>query len=143
MSEGQKFDQGKLQYDLIPFECLDELAKILTYGAVKYGKPSGWQYVEHMEDRYFAALLRHLSAYRQGEKRDAESGHLHLSHALCNIVFLLWKELQPACDLREALQIDNLRRMADDLMRTVPKPLCTTCGGQGEFHSTWCGVPKE
>lgn len=91
---GIKHDQGKLPYDVVPFECLDELCKILQYGIEKYGKPSGWQYVEHMEDRYFAALMRHLSAHRQGEKLDPESGHLHLSHALCNVVFLLWKELQ-------------------------------------------------
>lgn len=90
---GQKFDAGKLQYDLIPFECLDELAGILTYGCVKYGKPSGWESVPNMENRYFAALMRHLSAYRQGEQYDPESGRLHLSHALCNVVFLLWKTL--------------------------------------------------
>lgn len=92
--KGEKYDTGKLQYDLVPFECVDELAKILTYGAAKYGRPSGWESVEDMENRYFAALMRHLSKHKQGEKRDDESGHLHLSHALCNVVFLLWKELQ-------------------------------------------------
>jgi hypothetical protein len=94
VTKGQKFDEGKLQYDLIPFECMDELAKILTYGCQKYGKPSGWETVPDMKNRYFAALLRHLSRYRQGELLDPESGHSHLSHALCNVVFLLWKELQ-------------------------------------------------
>lgn len=93
-SEGQKYDQGKLMYDLIPMECMDELAKILTYGATKYGKPSRWETVPDMENRYFAALMRHLSRNRQGEKLDPESGYSHLSHALCNVVFLLWKELQ-------------------------------------------------
>jgi len=91
---GEKFDHGKLDFSIVPFECLDELAKIMTYGCIKYGKPSGWQLVENMEDRYFSALMRHLSAYKQGEARDPESNELHLSHALCNIVFLLWKELQ-------------------------------------------------
>lgn len=92
--KGQKFDTGKLQYDLVPFECLDELAKIMTYGCIKYGKPSGWQFVEDMENRYFAALMRHISAYRRGEIFDAESGYRHLSHALCNVVFILWQQIQ-------------------------------------------------
>jgi len=91
---GEKYDQGKNAWGIIPFECLDELSKIMTYGVKKYGKPSGWQLVENMEDRYFSALMRHISAYKQGEVFDAESNHRHLSHALCNIVFLLWKELQ-------------------------------------------------
>lgn len=91
---GVKHDQGKNQWDSIPFECLDELAKIMTYGVNKYGAPSGWESVPNMENRYFSALMRHLSAYKQGEERDSESGHYHLSHALCNVVFLLWKELQ-------------------------------------------------
>lgn len=101
MSEGKKYDQGKLQFDLIPFECLDELAKILTYGAVKYGRPSGWESVPDMENRYFAALMRHLSAYRQGEVFDDESGHRHLSHALCNVVFIPWKQLQGSVKIAE------------------------------------------
>lgn len=91
---GQKFDAGKLPWDVVPFECLDELVKILGYGVQKYGKPSGWETVPDMEGRYFAALMRHLSAYRQGERRDCESGEYHISHALCNVVFLVWAELQ-------------------------------------------------
>jgi len=91
---GKKFDQGKNDWSIIPFECLDELAKIMTYGVAKYGKPSGWASVPDMKNRYFSALMRHLSAYKQGERVDKESNHRHISHALCNVVFLLWKELQ-------------------------------------------------
>lgn len=35
-TEGVKFDQGKLRYDLLPPEMLEEVALVLTYGAVKY-----------------------------------------------------------------------------------------------------------
>lgn len=91
---GEKYDAGKPPWDVVPFEVLDELVKILNVGVKKYGKPSGWQHVEDMENRYFAALMRHLSAYRQGEHTDPESGELHISHALCNVVFLVWKELE-------------------------------------------------
>jgi hypothetical protein len=81
----------KDRWDLLPIECVEEVVKILTFGCEKYG-PNSWQKVENGEDRYYAALMRHLSASRQGEEVDPESGLSHLSHAMCNIVFLLWFE---------------------------------------------------
>ena len=94
MKEGTKYDGDKLMYDLIPAECLEELAKVLTYGAKKYA-PNNWQKVDNFNSRYYSALQRHIEAWRKGEKVDAESGLHHLSHALCNVMFLLWKEEQP------------------------------------------------
>ena len=87
---GLKLDDGKLRYDLLPFSVIDELVNILTFGAAKYGD-NNWQNVEGFDRRYFAAAMRHLSAYAQGEIFDKESGELHLSHALTNIMFLIWK----------------------------------------------------
>jgi hypothetical protein len=91
MGEGRKFDGEKERYDLIPMECIEDLAKILTMGANKYAA-NNWQKLDNGEDRYFAALMRHLVASRKGEKIDEESGLSHLAHAMCNIVFLLWLE---------------------------------------------------
>lgn len=93
MSEGLKFDSDKLRWDLLPIECVEEVVKILTFGANKYG-PNNWKELEHFEDRYYAALMRHLVAWRTGEKTDNESGLNHLSHAMCNLMFLLWREKQ-------------------------------------------------
>ena len=93
MSEGKKFDTGKLRYDLIPLEALEGLADILTFGAQKYSE-NNWKDVERAEDRYYAALLRHLFASRKGEKSDPESGKSHLHHAITNLAFLIWKEAQ-------------------------------------------------
>ena len=87
---GLKLDDGKLRYDLLPFSVMDELVKILTFGAAKYGD-NNWQNIDGFDKRYFAAAMRHLSSYAQGEIRDKESGELHLSHALTNIMFLIWK----------------------------------------------------
>ena len=86
---GKKFDKGKLRWDLIPFDILDELVSVLTYGAFKYND-NNWQGVE--SNRYQAALMRHISKYMQGEKNDTESKIHHLAHAMCNCMFLLWKE---------------------------------------------------
>lgn len=91
-AQGLKFDHEKLRWDLIPMECVEEIVKVLTMGSVKYG-PNNWQLVEDAEERYYAALLRHLSAWRQGEHKDPESGLSHMSHVLCNAIFLSWFEI--------------------------------------------------
>ena len=91
MGNGLKFDQEKLRWDLLPIDCIEDVVKVLTMGAEKYAE-NNWQEVENAEDRYFAALMRHLSASRQGEMNDSESGLSHLSHVMCNVVFLLWLE---------------------------------------------------
>ena len=90
---GLKYDDGKLRYDLIPPEVIEELARVLTFGANKYADNS-WQNLEDFKKRYYAAAMRHRIARQKGEIRDPESGLLHLSHELTNVAFLLWKELQ-------------------------------------------------
>lgn len=85
--EGLKYDSGKLRYDLLPTIEIEKLVDILSFGAKKYGDWN-WINLENAEDRYFAALLRHLFAYRNGEHLDPESGRHHLSHVMCNAVFL-------------------------------------------------------
>lgn len=85
MSEGKKFDTDKIQYDLIDQYALEDMAKVLTFGASKYGRYN-WKGVE--ECRYQAALMRHFESYRKGEKSDSESGVSHLAHVLVNAMFL-------------------------------------------------------
>lgn len=87
---GRKHDSDKLRMDLIPPEVIEELGKVLTYGAMKY-EPNNWQKVESY--RYKAALLRHYTAWCKGEECDQESKLKHLSHMLCNVAFLLWIEM--------------------------------------------------
>lgn len=97
LSEGRKFDHGKLRYGLIPPETLEELAGVLTYGANKYA-PNNWQNVEPFKERYTDALYRHIEAWRAGESVDEESGLSHLAHAMCNVVFLIWWEKNHATE---------------------------------------------
>ena len=84
---GLKYDGDKLRYSLIPPSALKALAEVLTFGAVKYA-PNSWQLVENAEERYLDALIRHLEAYRSGERLDPESGLPHIAHLLCNAAFL-------------------------------------------------------
>ena len=85
---GDKFDEGKLLVDLIPSEPIEALATILTHGAKKYA-PNNWMKGIPFR-RVYAAMLRHLLAYRRGEYIDHESGHPHLDHAFCNLAFLIY-----------------------------------------------------
>ena len=90
LKEGLKYDTEKLRYDLIPPEILEELAKVLTYGANKY-EEHNWE--KGMKwSRVFGALMRHMWSWWKGENVDPETGYSHLSHALCNIVFLVTYE---------------------------------------------------
>lgn len=93
MEQDIKLDKGKLRFDLIDQNFLDGLAKVLTFGAEKYSANS-WQKIGNAEERYYAALQRHLSAYRKGEQKDDESGIEHLYHAAANIMFLAYFEKQ-------------------------------------------------
>ena len=88
--EGRKDDQDKLRYDLIPPELLEEVARVLTYGAVKYSERN-WERGMSW-GRPFGALMRHMWAWWKGENCDPETGYSHLAHALCCITFLMTYE---------------------------------------------------
>jgi hypothetical protein len=91
-TRGRKFDGGKLQYGLIPPLALKETVKVLTFGAVKYDK-NNWKKVPDAQSRYYDALQRHLWSWFEGEQLDPETGINHLAHAMCNIMFLLERDL--------------------------------------------------
>jgi len=96
---GIKYDGEKPDYSLVPFKSMDEVVKVLTYGAAKYDR-FNWEKVEPR--RYQAAALRHISAYMQGEKIDPESGINHLAHAVCSLLFLT------DFDLKESREINKV-----------------------------------
>jgi hypothetical protein len=86
--EGTKLDAEKNRLDLLPVVAIERTGWVLTYGAQKYA-PDNWRKVEGWRWRYFGALLRHLFAWKRGEKLDPESGHPHLAHAACCVLFML------------------------------------------------------
>jgi hypothetical protein len=84
---GLKYDGNKPHWELLPLSLVEETVKVLTFGAKKYG-PNNWQKVEDAHNRYYAALMRHIVAYKNGELYDQESKLSHLAHAMCNLIFL-------------------------------------------------------
>lgn len=86
---GQKFDQGKPQWSLLPWSALGVVVAVLGFGARKYA-PNQWQDVPDATTRYADAALRHLTAWLSGEQLDPESKLPHLAHAVCCLLFLIW-----------------------------------------------------
>ena len=89
-SVATKLDTGKLNWSLMPFEALEEIVKVLEFGANKY---EGWNFAKGKGmnwTRITNSLLRHTFAWVRGEDNDPESGFSHLGHIGCNIVFLLY-----------------------------------------------------
>lgn len=84
---GTKHDQGKVRMDLLPPVALEQVAKVLTFGADKYDDHNwrkGFKY-----SRLIGAALRHIFSFSRGENLDPETGLPHLAHAACCILFLI------------------------------------------------------
>ena len=76
LGEALKHDTDKLRYDLIPPKALEELAKVYTIGAKKYGD---YNWAKGMDwHRVIGAMMRHMETFRQGYSYDAE-GFRHLA----------------------------------------------------------------
>lgn len=88
-TKGVKDDSNKVRMELVPMSVVENIARVLTYGATKYSDNS-WQNLDNFWNRYKGALLRHLAAIDKGELIDQESGISHIDHVLCNAVFLSW-----------------------------------------------------
>lgn len=85
--EGRKFDTDKLPWHLLPADAIEEIVKVLQFGATKYGDRN-WE-AGMSWHRPFAALMRHMWAWWRREEADPETGLSHLAHAGCCLLFLL------------------------------------------------------
>lgn len=86
---GMKFDGDKLDWSLIPWKQMEEVARVMMFGVKKYERDN-WKKLDY--HRLESALLRHVLAYLGTEQYDPETKLSHLAHAICNCLFLLWKE---------------------------------------------------
>ena len=85
---GAKNDAGKMLWHLVPLDAMRAIILVLMKGAEKYTE-GGWEHVERPRDRYYNALLRHVTAWYEGERLDPEFGTHHLANAGCCVLFLL------------------------------------------------------
>lgn len=91
----KKDDTGKVMASLVSPEYILGTAKVLTFGAKKYGVDNWKEATDADIQRYRDALLRHLYAYLSGELMDPESGIEHLYHVSCNVMFLDYFDGEP------------------------------------------------
>ena len=78
----------KLMWELLPREDIEDVVKVYTEGANKYGVNT-WQNLENGYNRYKAALFRHLLEYEKGNEYDEETGCRHLAQVVWNAIALL------------------------------------------------------
>ena len=107
---GTKSDEGKLEWELLPLDMLEEVVKVLMHGKKKY---TAWNWAKGIDyTRLLNASLRHIQAIQRGEDKDPETGILHSAHAVCNLLFLThqmknrWKST-PAVDAKIYAHYDD------------------------------------
>ena len=114
-----KDDFKKDAWHLLPLVATRLAIRVLMYGAAKYttratcamkcwtstldvyehldhcpgdlviSGAENWRHVPDGQTRYYDAALRHLTAWRDGEFLDDESGLPHLAHAIVSAMFAL------------------------------------------------------
>ena len=102
MSKGKKYDVGKPRMHLLPPKAIEEVADVLTHGAIKYGEHN-WKKLDNLQNRYTSAALRHIFQSME-EELDEESGCYHEAHAICCLLFKLEAKLNEARRKEEGLR---------------------------------------
>lgn len=85
-NQALRYNSGKLQWSLLDFESLEGLVRVLEYGAKKYSR-NNWKKGMPVT-QVSESLMRHLFAFLNGEDIDPESGCRHISHVMCNAMFI-------------------------------------------------------
>lgn len=83
-----RFSQGKIRHDLVAPWALNEIARVYTYGTIKYDDDNWWKGLKWKRD-VFGCILRHIWKWFRGETDDQESGLHHLAHAAWNCMALM------------------------------------------------------
>ena len=110
MSEklGDRFNEGKPRWSLVPQSSLLPMVRVLEFGATKY-EPFNWTKGLSITE-ICESLKRHLDAFMEGEDNDPESKLSHIGHIQCNALFLSWMhENRPDLDDRI-----NLKQILED-----------------------------
>jgi hypothetical protein len=115
---GTKFDAGKERYDLMAPYPLNEIAKVYTYGTIKYDD-NNWR--KGMKwGKLFSAMMRHAWKWWRGERFDEESGLHHLAHAAWQCMALMEYEIyHPEHDDRMRLDLAPKKEPNEEKKRHV------------------------
>ncbi len=92
LKTGVKKDEGKARFELIAWEVVEAVARILTEGAKKYD-PRNWE-KGILYGRVFSGVLRHLTAWFNAKVsgtdgiNHSDGNESHLDHAITGLMFL-------------------------------------------------------
>lgn len=75
------------RYELLPFEALNDVARVYAFGAEKY---EDWNWAKGFPwSLSIGAAFRHMAAFASGEDTDPESGLPHPAHAVFHMLGLM------------------------------------------------------
>ena len=83
---GLRYNSGKVRADLIPFDVIWHLSKVLEVGAKKYADRNWELGMSWMS--VVGCLMRHLIKFVSGNDIDKETGLPHIDLVMINAVFL-------------------------------------------------------
>jgi hypothetical protein len=84
--KGLRYNKNKLKWSLVHFKSLEPMVQVLQFGAKKY-KPWNWSKGLYWSE-IIDSIIRHLTAFKEGEDIDKESKLPHIGHLLANLMFL-------------------------------------------------------
>ena len=85
--QAKRYNEGKVRLGLIPPFAIEEIGKVFTMGAEKYGAHNwmkGLPYTEVLD-----SIERHINEFKKGHDKDKESELQHMAHVAVNAIFLI------------------------------------------------------
>lgn len=81
---------SKARWDLIPWEQLQAVERVLTHGLSKHGSEFGWK--ERTRAEHVQALLRHAIEYARGKRFDEDTKQPVLAHVVARALFVMFHD---------------------------------------------------
>lgn len=114
-------------FSLLPWEQLAEVARLYEFGARKYD-PHNWRR-GYDWDLSFSSLLRHATAWWEGEYDDPESGCDHMASVVFHALSLMFfRKYHPDLDTRWRTKIDLGVGLRDEIHSDSPSASPVTSG---------------
>jgi hypothetical protein len=88
MEKSQRFNQNKPKWSLVHFKSIEELPKVLDFGAKKYSRDNWKKGLDLSE--ILDSMQRHINEVMDGEQFDEESKLHHMGHIMCNAMFYMY-----------------------------------------------------
>lgn len=85
-----KKNEGKPKWHLIDFKSLEEVVRVMEFGAKKYGDHA-YKYNELEKEELTDSMQRHLVELHDEQEKDNETGLNHAAHIAANALMYLWK----------------------------------------------------